>query len=166
MAPKPPEKKISSTQAIYELLICLMIVMLGGTRVLDYSAYEDTDRLVRAVLIWNADQSSPAAIAKEGCGERWIEVTDGVSSRHQVYRIPASDNCGSQVATPFWMTNVSPMTLNTAALAKQLMPLEYKAQELLSISEQLTTISTQEQQIVTWQVEVPSPPPRTAQARA
>ena len=161
MVAKSQHKKVSSTRALYELLACLVVVMLGGTRILDYSAYEDTDIMIRSVLIWNANHSSDISLVGEQCGESWIEGQNISSIYPQRYRISTSDNCRVQASTPAWMTQVSSKMLNTAELAKQLMPLEYKVQEALSIPEQYTTLSTQEPKIVTWQVEVPSPPPRT-----
>jgi hypothetical protein len=161
MVAKSQRKTVSSTRALYELLACLVVVMLGGTRVLDYSAYQDTDRMVRSVLIWNADHSGDISLVGEHCGEKWIEGQNGISTQDQRYRVSLSNDCGTQVSTPSWMTQVYSKMLNTAELAKQLMPLEYKVQEALSIPEQYTTLSTQEPKIVTWQVEVPSPPPRT-----
>ncbi len=161
MVAKSQRKKVSSTRALYELLACLVVVMLGGTRILDYSAYEDTDIMVRSVLIWNANHSADISLAGEHCGESWIEGQNVAPTESQRYRVSTSNNCRTQVSTPAWMTQVYSKMLNTAELAKQLMPLEYKVQEALSIPEQYTTLSTQEPKVVTWQVEVPSPPPRT-----
>lgn len=52
MVPKRKQynKPFLARRAVYELLACLVIVMVGGTRVLDYSSYEGADRLVRAAL--------------------------------------------------------------------------------------------------------------------
>jgi hypothetical protein len=166
MVAKSQHKKVSSTRALYELLACLVVVMLGGTRILDYSAYEDTDIMIRSVLIWNANHSGDISLAGGRCGERWIEGQRFAPTEGQRYIVSTRNDCGTQVSTPSWMTQVSSKMLNTAELAKQLMPLEYKVQEALSIPEQYTTLSTQEPKIVTWQVEVPSPPPRTVATSA
>jgi len=166
MVAKSQHKKVSSTRALYELLACLVVVMLGGTRILDYSAYEDTDIMIRSVLIWNANHSGNISLVGEQCGGSWVEGQNISSIYPQRYRISTSNNCGTQVSTPSWMTQVYSKMLNTAELAKQLMPLEYKVQEALSIPEQYTTLSTQEPKIVTWQIEVPSPPPRTVATSA
>ncbi|HKP52174.1 MAG TPA: hypothetical protein VJ183_05935 [Chloroflexia bacterium] len=161
MVAKSQHKKVSSARALYELLACLVVVMLGGTRVLDYSAYEDTDIMIRSVLIWNANHAGDISLAGDHCVESWIEGQSISPAYPQRYRISTSDDCRVEVSTPFWMTHVYSKMLNTAELAKQLMPLEYRVQEALSIPEQYTTLSTQEPKIVTWQIEVPSPPPRT-----
>jgi hypothetical protein len=163
--PKAFNKSFFGTRAAYEMLVCLVVVMLGGTRVLDYSSYEGADRLVRAALL---DAGPTLAIAQNGelCT---VTLTQGhkvalALTKHALYGSTRHNDCGNAHTTPFVVVGAFPDEIDTSEIAQQLMPLEYKVQEPLASHQEFTLFSSPVQGVVTWQVEVPKPPPRPAKA--
>ena len=133
-------------RGLHTFLACAAIVMLGGTRILDYGAYENAYSYLRvAGLIGDA-------------GNGLVQPTSCLSD----YSGAASniDICSNEEASPAGQPVASAPMLDRAELPKQHMPLQYLAEGVQSEHLEVALTPLASRGLDPWTPEVPNPPPK------
>jgi hypothetical protein len=132
---------------LHTFLACVAVVMLGGTRILDFGAYEGVYSYLREA---GAAATAPAAsFQAESCSDDYSGAASdiGTCSFWEVKRV------GQQVVG-------APM-VDQVELPKQHMPLQFLADRLESEQQEASPAPLSPHGIDPWTPAVPNPPPRS-----